>query len=151
LFSIIKRKHYFNSIEQDQIISAIREAEKQSSGEIRLFVEGRCRYVNPVLRAEEIFLQLKKDQTKGRNAVLVYVAMKDKQLAVYGDRGIHEKVGDEFWNRQIASILQHFDKKNYVHGLTKIIEETGQALASHFPYDPQGDINELPDDIVYGR
>jgi uncharacterized membrane protein len=151
LFSIIKRKHYFNSIEQDQIISAIREAEKQSSGEIRLFVEGRCRYVNPVLRAEEIFLQLKMDQTKGRNAVLVYVAMKDKQLAVYGDRGIHEKVGDEFWNRQIASILQHFDKKNYVHGLTKIIVETGQALASHFPYDPQGDINELPDDIVYGR
>jgi len=81
-----------------QIVAAIGQAERQTSGEIRVFVESRCRFVNPLDRAAEVFTGLKMDQTAQRNAVLVYVALKDRQLALYGDKGIHEKVGDAFWN-----------------------------------------------------
>jgi uncharacterized membrane protein len=91
------------------------------------------------------------DATEHRNGVLVYVAMKDRQLALFGDQGIHEKVGDAFWNEQVKKILSHFNKSDYAGGLEKIILEIGEALREHFPYDKDTDKNELPDDIVFGR
>ncbi|MDT2405363.1 TPM domain-containing protein, partial [Enterococcus avium] len=82
------------------IVAAIKEAEHRTSGEIRIYVEGRCYLVNPVHRAMEIFAELRMDKTAERNAVLLYIAMKDRQLAIYGDAGIHDKVGTAFWNDQ---------------------------------------------------
>jgi len=146
-----RRKDFFSETEKQLIVSSIQAAEKQTSGEIRVFVESRCKYVNPLDRATEVFAGLKMEETAARNAVLVYVAIRDKQLALFGDRGIHEKVGAEFWNKQVKLILSHFNRADYAAGIAHVVEEIGDALRTHFPYDKDGDINELPDDIVFGK
>ena len=151
LFPLFKKKPFFTAEEQAQIVAAIGASEKQTSGEIRLFVESRCKFVDPLERAAEAFYKLKMEATKERNAVLVYVAMKDRQLALFGDKGIHEKVGDAFWNEQVKKMLSHFNANDYAGGLERIITEIGEALRTHFPYDKDTDTNELPDDIVFGR
>ena len=145
------RKPLFSPAEQEQIVSAIQSAEKCTSGEIRVYVESHCRYVDPLDRAAEIFAALGMEKTAARNGALVYVALKDRQLAIIGDRGIHQKVGDAFWNQQVANILGDFNKANYAGGIAAVVAEIGKALEQHFPYDGGTDINELPDDIVFGR
>jgi uncharacterized membrane protein len=107
--------------------------------------------VNPLDRAAEVFAVLKMDQTAARNGVLVYVALRDRQLAILGDQGIHEKVGNEFWNKEVRQILSDFNKANYAEGIAKVVGDIGDALRTHFPYDKDSDINELPDDIVFGK
>lgn len=89
----LKRKEFFTGEEKAKMIEAIRVAEKRTSGEIRIFVESRCRYVDPLDRASELFWSLQMDHTLDHNAVLIYLAMKDHQVAIYADKGIHEKVG----------------------------------------------------------
>jgi uncharacterized membrane protein len=142
---------FLSANEKQLVVSAIQAAEKQTSGEIRVFVESRCRFVNPLDRAAEVFHQLKMEQTESRNAVLLYVATRDRQLALYGDQGIHEKVGNQFWNEKVKFILSHFSTQKYGEGLAWIISEVGEALRLHFPYNKDTDKNELPDDIVFGR
>jgi uncharacterized membrane protein len=151
IFPFFKKKPFFSAEEQQRIVAAIGVCEKQTSGEIRVFVESHCRFVDPLDRAAEAFYKLKMDNTQQRNGVLVYVAMKDRQLALFGDKGIHEKVGDEFWNEKVRKILSHFNKSDYTGGLERIIGEIGEALSTYFPYDKDTDQNELPDDIVFGR
>lgn len=146
-----RRKDFFSDTEKQLIVSSIQAAEKQTSGEIRVFVESRCKYVDPLDRAAEIFAGLKMEETAARNAVLVYVAIRDRQLALLGDKGIHEKVGAEFWNKEVKLILSHFNRADYAAGIAHVVEEIGEALRTHFPYDKDGDINELPDDIVFGK
>jgi uncharacterized membrane protein len=146
-----RRKDFFSDTEKQLIVSSIQAAEKQTSGEIRVFVESRCKYVDPLDRAAEIFAGLKMEETAARNGVLVYVAIRDRQLALLGDKGIHEKVGAEFWNKEVKLILSHFNRADYAAGIAHVVEEIGEALRTHFPYDKNGDINELPDDIVFGK
>ena len=107
--------------------------------------------MDPLDRAAEVFVMLKMHNTKEHNAVLIYVAMKDRQLAILGDSGIHEKVGSAFWNTQVQSMISHFGEDKYSTGLEKIIGHVGEALHANFPYDGNADENELPDDIVFGR
>ncbi len=145
------RKDFFTADEKNQIIEAIRSAEKQTSGEVRIYVESRCRYVNPLDRAAEVFWMLKMEQTAERNGVLLYVAIKDRQLALFGDKGIHEKVGNAFWDEKVKKILTHIGKESYADAITRIIADIGEALRFHFPYNSDTDKNELPDDIVFGR
>jgi uncharacterized membrane protein len=145
------KKDFFSAAEKNQIVAAIREAEQQTSGEVRLYIEGRCRFVDPLDRAAEIFWILKMEQTEARNAVLVYVAISDRQLAILGDKGIHEKVGEVFWNQEVNKIISHFREVGYVDAIVKMILDIGAALKFHFPYDRKTDVNELPDDIVFGR
>ena|SRR5579859_4846122 len=149
--AFFRRKALFSEAEQQQIVAAIQSAERQTSGEIRVFVESRCRFVNPLDRAAEVFTGLKMEQTAARNGVLVYVALKDRQMALWGDRGIHEKVGDIFWNEEVRLILSHFNKANYALGIAGVVHDIGEALRTYFPYDAATDTNELPDDIVFGR
>ncbi|MDO6429663.1 TPM domain-containing protein [Flavitalea sp. BT771] len=146
-----RRKDFFSDAEKRQIVTAIAEAEKCTSGEIRVYVESRCRYVDPLDRAAEIFTGLKMEETAARNAVLLYVALKDRQLAILGDKGIHEKVGSAFWNKEVQLILSQFNKSNYAEGIARVVGEVGEALRTHFPYDKDTDTNELPDDIVFGK
>lgn len=148
---LFSRKPLFNEAQQQQIVTAIQHAEQRTSGEIRVYIESRCRYVDPMDRAAEVFAGLHMEKTAARNAVLVYVALKDRQLALFGDKGIHEKVGSEFWNERVKNILGHFNKADYAGGLARIITEIGEALHRHFPFDKGTDKNELPDDIVFGR
>ncbi len=149
--SLFRRKPLFNEAQQQQIVAAIKGAEQHTSGEIRVYVESHCRFVDPLDRATEVFAGLHMEKTAARNGVLIYVALKDRQLALFGDKGIHEKVGTAFWNERVKNILGHFNKADYAGGIARIITETGQALQRHFPYDKGTDKNELPDDVVFGR
>jgi uncharacterized membrane protein len=145
------RKDFFSPAEKNQIVAAIREAERQTSGELRVYVESRCRFVDPLDRAAEVFWMLKMERTEARNGVLVYVAVKDRQLAIYGDKGIHEKVGEAFWTAEVNKIISQFQRDGYTDAIVKMVLDIGAALKFHFPYDRKTDVNELPDDIVFGR
>jgi uncharacterized membrane protein len=149
--AFLTRKPLFSDAQQQQIVAAIQAAEQRTSGEIRVYVESRCRYVNPVHRAAEIFAGLNMEKTAVRNGVLVYVALKDRQVAIFGDEGINRKVGSAFWHQQVRNILGHFNNADYAGGIARVVSEIGAALHEHFPYDKDTDQNELPDDIVFGR
>ena len=151
MVSIFRKKQFFKAEEGQSIVESIHSAEKQTSGEVRVYVESRCKFVDPLDRAAEIFFGLKMDQTAERNGVLVYVAIKDRQLAIFGDSGIHQKVGDEFWTREVAHMIGSFNKENYAEGIIKVVLDIGEALKTYFPYQGEKDKNELPDDIVFGR
>lgn len=151
MFGLFKQKPLFPEKEQQQIVEAVRNAEQKTSGEIRVFIENRCRYVDALDRAAELFFNLKMDQTKDRNAVLLYIAIKDRQLAVLGDEGIHRKVGTEYWNKEVALLLRNFNKENYAEGIRDCVTDIGEALHRYFPYDKNTDKNELPDNIVFGK
>lgn len=148
-----KRKpvEFFSAEEKQLIVAAIQKAEQRTSGEVRIYVESHCTYVDPVMRAREVFAALNMGDTAARNGVLVYVAMKDRQLAIYGDEGIHAKVGNAFWNEEVQKMLSDFNSQHYASGIAKIIGEIGEALVQHFPYNRTNDTNELPDDIVFGK
>ena len=146
-----KRKDFFSRDEQERIVNAIRLAEQQTSGEIRVYTESRCRFVDPIDRAAEIFWGLKMDMTKDRNGVLVYIAMKDRQFAILADQGIHEKVGQAFWNQEVSVMKKHFSNALPADAIEAVITDVGQALRTHFPYDRSTDKNELPDDMVFGK
>ena len=132
------------------MVEAIRSAEKQTSGEIRLFMEQRCAFLNPLDRAKEVFAELEMFKTKDRNAVLLYIATKDQQLAVLGDEGIYQKMGQAFWDSEVKLILSEFKQHHFIDGVCKIIGDVGVALKENFPYESD-DKNELDDGIVYGK
>jgi len=142
---------FFSAEEKAVVTTAIQLAEQRTSGEIRVYIENNCPAAEPLERASAIFQELKMNETLARNGVLVYVAMKDKKLAVYGDAGIHEKVGDAFWQEAVSKIVLHFNKQNYSEGIAGIVHGIGEALATHFPYVAKDDTNELPDEIVFGK
>lgn len=151
MFSIFRRKKRFFSPEDEQlIVQAIRDAERSTSGEVRVYVESRCSYVDALDRAVELFAEMGMQATRERNAVLVYVAVKDHQLAVFGDEGIHQKVGPDYWNTEVLKMIRDFNRENYAVGIAGCVEDIGQALQEHFPYTDK-DTNELSDEIHFGR
>jgi uncharacterized membrane protein len=151
MFSLFKRKPAFSKEENEKIVDAIRKAEMCTSGEIRVFVESKCKFIDAIDRAKELFTQLKMENTANRNAVILYVALKDRQLAIYADAGIHEKTGEEYWKKAVNKMIAHFSRNNYADGIANCVQEIGAALCSYFPYDEATDKNELPDDIIFGR
>lgn len=152
MFSLFKKnKPLFPEEDTRLIVKAIRQAEKNTSGEVRVFVESRCSWVDALDRAAELFFRLKMQNTEQRNAVLVYVALKDHQLAIFGDEGIHRKVGSEYWNNLVKEMLISFNKQDYAKGIAECVIQIGDALHTNFPYKKETDKNELPDEIVFGR
>jgi len=151
MFSFFKKKDFFTAEEQQLIIEAIQNAERITSGEVRVFVESKCSYMDAIDRAAELFFQLEMQKTDDRNAVLVYVAMKDRQLAVFGDEGIHKKVGNEYWNNAVQKMISNFNRENYAAGISEVVKDIGAALTNNFPFNNDTDKNELPDDIVFGK
>ncbi len=150
--SFWKKKPLLPREAQDAVVAAIREAEGKTSGEIRVFVEPHCSYMNALDRATELFAQLGMEQTEARNAVIVYVALADKQFAIYGDEGIHQRVGgNDFWQTEAVVLKTGLSKGDVAGGLVNCILEIGAALATHFPFDPDIERNELPDEIVFGK
>ena len=153
MFVLFKRRpvNYFSEEEKKLIVQAIQTAERRTSGEVRIYIESHCEFVDPVPRAKEVFDGLKMYETTARNGVLLYVAMKDRQLAVFGDDRIHAKVGNAFWNAEVNKMLSHFNQNNFTAGIVEIICAIGEALSTHFPYDAKTDTNELSDEIVFGK
>lgn len=147
-----RKKDIFSQEENALLIQAIQEAERQTSGEIRLFIERHCKYVDPLDRAKEIFWNLQMEKTELRNGVLFYVAVKDKQLSIFADSGIHAAAGgDQHWKEIVHEILSVFSKESVVAGIITCIAKIGEALKTHFPYDTDIDKNELPDEIIFGN
>ncbi len=151
LFSFFTKRQYFTADQQQLMVEAIKEAERNTSGEVRVFVEGKCKYMDAVDRAKEIFVSLQMDKTQDRNAVLLYIAVKDKQMAVFADEGIYQRLGKEYWNSQVKKIIAEFRNDNHTHGICTIVKDIGDALKAEFPYDKVGDKNELPDEIIFGH
>jgi uncharacterized membrane protein len=135
--------------QEQQIVQAIQEAERNTSGEIRVHIENVCTG-SELDRAVEVFADLHMHQTKFRNGVLFYVALESHHFAVIGDGGINAVVPDNFWDEVKNVVLTDFKAGKYVEGLAKGIQLAGQQLKSYFPYDQKGDTNELKDDISFG-
>ena len=138
-------KKFFTRDERKQITNAIREAELKTSGEICVHLE-RARGGDVMERAKKAFHKLGMTRTKHRNGVLIYLSLQDHTFAILGDCGIHERVGDSFWNQAASQINEAFLRKDFVGGLVRGIYEIGESLSKHFPREAI-DINELPDAI----
>ena len=141
---------FFTDVQQQQIILAIQQAEKKTSGEVKVHIEKTCPVKDVMERAKEVFLFLHLHETAQRNGVLFYLAHEDRKFAVLGDKGINEKVPADFWNSTKDLLREYFAKGQFTEGLSKGIEEAGIQLKTHFPYNAD-DINELPDDISFGQ
>lgn len=151
MFSLFKKKEYFSADEKAQIVAAIRSAEKETSGEVRVYVEGKNPYVDAIDRAAEIFYRLKMQNTDHHNAVLLYVAMKHHEVALFADEGIFQKTGAEYWNQAVKNMIAKFTKDDIPGGIEECVRQVGNTLKEKFPYIPTEDKNELPDEIVFGH
>jgi uncharacterized membrane protein len=141
-------KNFFSEREQQQIVEAIKQAELNTSGEIRVHVEPTCDG-DAYERAKTVFESLGMHATELKNAVLFYVAYQSKKFAILGDSGIHEKVSQQFWDAEKELLLHHFKENRYAEGLSKAIGDAGEKLKQYFPYQSD-DTNELSNDISYG-
>jgi uncharacterized membrane protein len=139
----------FSLIQKRLIFKAIHEAELNTSGEVRVHIENSCK--GDVLdRAADVFAMLKMHKTELRNGVLFYLATNDKKFAVIGDAGLNAVVPENFWESVKDTMAECFAKQDYITGLVKGIGLAGEKLKEHFPYQ-KDDINELPDDISFGK
>ena len=152
MFNLFRKKNnLFTDEEHHAFVKAIRNAEKKTSGEIRLYIESKCKKDDPLTRSAKIFHRLKMYKTEQRNGVLIYVATIDKKLALFGDEGIYQKAGETYWNNAVAEILTSFGQSKFAEGVINCIVQVGETLHKNFPYDRDVDKNELPDEIVLGR
>jgi uncharacterized membrane protein len=139
----------FTEEQKTEIVNAIKEAELNTSGEIRVHIEKNC--PEDVLdRAAFIFEKLKMHKTKLRNGVLFYLAVNDRKFAILGDAGINAKVPEGFWDNIKETMLNHFKNGEFTRGLSEGIKMTGEQLKKHFPRKSD-DVNELSDEISFGN
>jgi len=140
--------NFFTRQEKELIKSAVREAELNTSGEIRVHLDNRCRE-DVMDRAAWWFAKLEMHKTEQRNGVLFYLAVRDRKFAILGDAGIHAVTPDNFWDGIKVKMAEHFETGDFSGGLREGILLAGEALKSHFPHQAD-DINELSDDISFG-
>jgi len=138
-------EQFLTKSEEDAVVEAIRQAELQTSGEIRVHLERKVKGV-ALERAKVLFHELKMNNTKAENGVLFYVAIEDRKFAICGDRGINAKVPDNFWESTKELMQSHFKQGSFKQGLIEGIDSAGEQLRTYFPYDTD-DRNELPDEI----
>jgi uncharacterized membrane protein len=143
-----KVEDFLTKAEEQEIVEAIGKAEKNTSGEIRVHIEKQTSMA-PIERAVEVFHQLQMKQTQDRNGVIIYVAVKSKQFAIYGDKGINKKVGHDFWDCTKDVMANQFKNGNFKQGLIDGILRAGEQLKTHFPYQ-DNDTNELSNEISIG-
>lgn len=136
-----------NREEDQRVVEAIRQAERNTSGEIKVHIENRCKG-DVEQRSLFIFDKLKLNETQLRNGVLIYLAIKDHKFAILGDKGINDVVEDNFWNDVKDLMLNHFKAGHFAEGLKQGIMRCGEKLKAYFPYQSD-DINEISDDISY--
>ena len=136
--------------EKVRLVQAIRLAEAGTSGEIRLYIDQKCKADTAILRAEQVFVELKMHQTKQRNAVLIYLAMTDRKFAIYADEGALRATSSGYWHDLAAMLSVHFRDARFYEGLILVVNTIGARLAELFP-PIEDDENELPDDIIFGN
>lgn len=139
---------WFTEEEEVRIVEAIREAEKNTSGEIRIHVENNLQQP-PLAEALQVFKELEMHKTAARNGVLILLAPAQKGYAILGDEGIHAKVGSDFWQEEKELMHSFFARGAYADGLIAAVQQVGEKLKAFFPYQTD-DANELSDDLSYG-
>jgi uncharacterized membrane protein len=142
-------QNFFSEEQKRQITDAIAEAEQNTSGEIRLHVEGSCK-IDVLDRAAYIFEQLEMHKTAQRNGVLFYLAVNDRKFAILGDSGINQLVPENFWDHIKETMLVFFRDGKFAEGVSTGILMAGEQLKTHFPYQ-SNDVNELSDEISFGK
>jgi uncharacterized membrane protein len=144
------RTHEFLSkLDHDRIVRAIQQAEAKTSAEIRVYIQRGKLEGDPLEAAQKRFRKLGMDRTREHNAVLIFVAPRAHKFAVVGDQAIHQKCGEELWQRVVGKMGAHFKNERFSDALVEAIEEVGNALSAHFPRKT-GDGNELGDEIIEG-
>lgn len=141
----MKPRQFLEKLRHGDIVAAIREAEKKTSGEIRVFISHK-EIEEPVKAAQEHFLRLGMQKTRERNGVLIFVAPQSHRFAVIGDEAVHQRCGDPFWIELAAEMSGHFKEGHFNRGLIHAIAKAGDLLARHFPHRPD-DKNELSDEV----
>ena len=136
-----------NREEDRRVVEAIKQAELNTSGEIKVHIENRCKG-DVEERSLVGFDKLKLNETRLHNGVLIYLAVKDRKFAILGDKGINDVVEEGFWNDVKDLMLSHFKEGRFAEGLEQGIQRCGEKLKAYFPYQSD-DINEIPDDISY--
>jgi uncharacterized membrane protein len=145
----MKASSFFTKEQQAQILAAVKEAEKETSGEIRVHIE--TSFTGDVLdRAAWVFKKLGMHKTAERNGVLFYLAINNRKFAIIGDSGIHAKVPEDFWKIISENMGNSFREGKFTEGLSEGILLAGKQLQMHFPH-MKDDINELPDDISFDK
>jgi len=145
----MKASSFFLKEQQAQILSSVREAEKETSGEIRVHIETSLK--GDVLdRAAWLFKKLGMDKTDERNGVLFYLAVSDRKYAIVGDAGINAKVPAGFWDEISELLKKNFREGKFTEGLSEGIIMAGQQLKTHFPHR-KDDVNELSDEISFDK
>lgn len=139
-------EQFFEKIRDDEVSAAIAAAEKQTSGEIRVFVT-RHFVEQPIEKAREQFVKLGMQKTAQRNGVLLYFAPLSQSFAILGDEGIHQKCGQNFWDTVTVEMIPLLKENKFTEAIVLAVTKIGVLLSQHFPYE-KGDRNELPDDIA---
>lgn len=142
-------KKTFSASDREKIVNSIIEAERNTSAEIRVHIDSKCSG-SPLDEATKVFAKLNMHKTELRNGVLVYVAVNSRKCAIIGDVGINSKVNPEFWDECYAVMKSHFSLGDYAEGVAKAVFMSGKELKKHFTYSSD-DINELPDEISFGK
>ncbi len=139
---------FLSVTEEEEIVQAIRQAERNTSGEIRVHIE-RTSNISHYNRALEVFRALKMYNTKQQNAVLLYIAVDDHKFVIYGDKGVDAVVPKNFWDSTKNLIQEHFKSGNFKQGIVEGVLKVGEKLKAHFPWD-ENDIDELPNEVSKG-
>ncbi len=139
---------FLTTNEEQEIVNAIVEAEKNTSGEIRVHIEPMSNKPH-FERAQEVFHYLKMDNTKEENGVLIYIAVHDRKFVIYGDKGINQVVPDNFWDNTKTILENHFKKGNFKQGIIEGMLMAGKELEAHFPWQ-HNNTNELSNEVSKG-
>ena len=144
-----KVEDFLTKEEEQAVVEAIRVAEKNTSGEIRVHIE-KTTSIDSYERAMEVFHLLKMDETQLKNGVLLYVAVKDKSFVICGDKGINDLVPPDFWDTTKDVMASHFKNGDFKQGLVDGITKAGEQLQKYFPFE-EDDTDELSNEISLGE
>jgi uncharacterized membrane protein len=143
---MMTRRKLMKIIDSDRIKEAIQKAERRTSGEICVSVSSLF-WGNAEKAAEKAFVRLGMTRTMQRNGVLLFVVPSRRRFVVLGDRGINEKVSREFWSSLVERVTGRFKEGDFTDGLISGVQEVGEQLASHFPYESASDVDELRNEV----
>ncbi|HZV33077.1 MAG TPA: TPM domain-containing protein [Verrucomicrobiae bacterium] len=143
----MKARDFLKELHQEKIVAAIHKAEKRTTGEIRVFIS-RHEPSDPIAAAQGQFTRMGMEKTADRNGVLIYVAPRVRKFAIIGDSGVHQRCGQEFWEKVAAEMTDHFKQSNFTDGIVHAIQKSGELLSQHFPAKGSHP-NQLSDDVEH--
>ena len=142
----MKPAHFIAQLDEQRIVAAIAEAERKTSGEIRVYISHKARH-DVMSAAQQRFIKLNMAKTRHRNGVLIYFAPQARKFAILGDVAAHAKCGEAFWQEIARTMTEHLKRDQYTDAILFAVEKAGALLAEHFPPGPD-DQNELPNEIA---